>query len=55
MKIASDIFALLTLIIVVAIIAVLISPNSQTAQVIKAFASSFSEILRTAMSPVGGK
>lgn len=41
-------------ILVVAIIAVLISRNSKTAQVIQAAASAFSNILGTVVSPIGG-
>ena len=46
--------AVVTAIIGVAILAVLVSPNSQTAGVIQAATGGFSSILSTALSPVSG-
>jgi hypothetical protein len=46
------IVTVLTAIIGVAIIAVLVSKNSGTAQVLQAGGSAFSSILKTAVSPV---
>jgi len=46
--------AIVTAIIGVAIIAVLVSGQSQTANVLKAGGGAFSDILKTALSPVAG-
>lgn len=54
MKIMGDIFGILTLIIIVAIIAVLVSQRANTANVIQAFASGLSQLLSTVVSPVTG-
>jgi hypothetical protein len=50
----SQFFSILTLIIGVAIIAVLVSKNAQTSQVIQSFASGMSNILKVVVSPVSG-
>jgi hypothetical protein len=52
MKVMGDIFGILTLIIMVAIVAVLVSGRAQTASVIQAFASGLSQLLATVVSPV---
>lgn len=52
MKVMSDIFGILTLIIIVAIVAVLVSQRANTVGVIKAFSSGLSELLSTVVSPV---
>lgn len=52
MRVVGDIFGILTLIIVVAIIAVLVSSRAQTSSVIQAFASGLSQLLATVVSPV---
>lgn len=49
-----SIITVLTAIIGVAIIAVLVSKNSATSQVIGSFTQGFSTILKTAISPVSG-
>lgn len=54
MKIVGDIFEILTLIIIVAIVAVLVSQKAQTAGVIQAFSSGLSQLLATVVSPVTG-
>jgi len=54
MRIIGDIFGILTLIIVVAIVAVLVSQRANTANVIQAFASGLSQLLATVVSPVTG-
>lgn len=50
----TGIIAILTAIIGVAIIAVLVSGQSQTAGVLTAGGNAFSSILKTAVSPVSG-
>jgi F0F1-type ATP synthase assembly protein I len=52
MNIARDIFGILTLIIIVAIVAVLVSQRANTANVISAFAGGLSQLLSTVVSPV---
>jgi hypothetical protein len=52
MNVARDIFAILTLIIIVAIVAVLVSQRANTANVITAFAGGMSQLLQTVVSPV---
>lgn len=52
MRIVSDFFGILTLIIIVGIIAVLVSERAQTVGVIQAFASGLSQLLATVVSPV---
>jgi hypothetical protein len=54
MKVMGDLFALLTLLIGVAIVAVLVSNRAKTAEVIGAFASGLSQLLATVVSPVTG-
>lgn len=54
MRIMGDIFGILTLIIIVAIVAVLVSQRANTANVIQAFASGLSQLLATVVSPVTG-
>ena len=54
MKIIGDIFGILTLIIIVAIIATLVSQRANTANVIQAFATGLSQLLATVVSPVTG-
>lgn len=49
-----QIVTVLTAIVGVAILAVLVSRNSQTPQVISAVGDSFSDMLRAATSPVSG-
>lgn len=49
-----SVVAVITLVIGVAIIAVLVSKNSQTASVLTAAGQSFGSILGTALSPVTG-
>lgn len=53
-KIFSELAAVLTAVIGLAIIAVLVSKNADTANVVKAGGSSFSSILKAAVSPVAG-
>ena len=53
-KIISETFGLLALIIGVAILAVIVSRNSQTATVLTAASNAFSGALGTALSPIGG-
>jgi len=52
--IAGPIVTILTAIIGVALLAVLVSRNSQTPQVLKSAFGGFSEALKTALSPVSG-
>ncbi|MGE3387934.1 MAG: hypothetical protein AB7K41_14485 [Bdellovibrionales bacterium] len=47
-------FKFLAGVLVLAIIAVLISKNAKTAQVIQSFASALSNILGAVVSPIGG-
>lgn len=54
MKIMGDIFGILTLIIITAIVAVLVSQRANTANVIQAFATGLSQLLATVVSPVTG-
>lgn len=54
MRIMGDIFGILTLIIIVAIVAVLVSQRANTANVIQAFAAGLSQLLATVVSPVTG-
>jgi len=54
MKIVGDVFYLLTLIIVVAIIATLVSNRAKTSEVIQAFTTGLSQLLATVVSPVTG-
>ncbi len=54
MKTVGDIFGLLTLIVGVAIIAVLVSNRAKTSEVIQAFAGGLSQLLATVVSPVTG-
>jgi hypothetical protein len=54
MRIMGDIFGILTLIIIVAIVAVLVSQRANTANVIQAFATGLSQLLATVVSPVTG-
>lgn len=54
MKVVGDIFGLLTLIIGVAIVAVLVSNRAKTAEVIGAFTTGLSQLLATVVSPVTG-
>lgn len=51
----TSVITVLTAIIGVAIIAVLVSRNSQTSQVLSASGNAFSNVLGTALSPVTGK
>lgn len=50
----SQFVTVLTMIIGVAIIAVLVSKNAQTSQVIQAFATGMSSMLKVVVSPVTG-
>lgn len=52
MRIIGDIFGIITLIIIVAIVAVVLSPNSQTATVIQSTAAGLAQLLQTVVSPV---
>lgn len=52
MRIVGDIFGIITLIITVAIIAVLVSKNANTTAVIQSFSSGLAELLKTVVSPV---
>lgn len=54
MRVIGDIFGILTLIIIVAIVAVLVSQRANTANVIQAFATGLSQLLATVVSPVTG-
>jgi len=54
MNTVGQIVTVLTAIVGVAILAVLVSRNSQTPQVIKEFGDAFSGALRAATSPVSG-
>lgn len=54
MRIMGDIFGILTLIIIVAIVATLVSQKANTANVISAFATGLSQLLSTVVSPVTG-
>lgn len=54
MMIMRDIVGIITLIITVAIVAVILSPNAKTTDVFKAFSSGLSELLKTVVSPVTG-
>jgi hypothetical protein len=51
---AAQFASILTLIIGVAIIAVLVSRNARTSEVIQAFATGLSSILKVVVSPVTG-
>lgn len=53
-KAVTGVVAILTAIIGVAIVAVLVSKQSNTASVIGAGGSAFSNILKTAVSPISG-
>ncbi len=53
-SLVTSIVTVLTAIIGVAILAVLVSKNSQTGTVIKAAAGGFSQDLATALSPISG-
>jgi len=53
-QLVNGVIVILTAIVGVAILSVILSRNSQTAGVIKAGSSGFSDILNTAMSPVTG-
>jgi hypothetical protein len=53
-QLITSIVTVLTAIIGVAILAVLVSRNSQTSNVIKAASSGFAQDLSAALSPLGG-
>jgi len=55
MRIVGDIFGILTLIVIVAIIAVLVSQRAQTIGVIQALSSGLSQLMATVVSPVTGE
>jgi hypothetical protein len=53
-RLGDGIIALLTSVLGVAIVAVFVSKNAQTATIIQQFGSSFSSIIGAAVSPVTG-